>query len=95
MKSIIKRPILTEKMTMLAEHQQYAFEVDINANKIEIAQAITKRFAVEIQSIRTIRYKGKRKSQFTKRGRLAGNRASWKKAIITLKPGQSIELLEA
>lgn len=94
MKSIIKRPILTEKMTMLAERQQYAFEVDINSNKIEIAQAITKRFAVEIESIRTIRYKGKRKSQFTKRGRLAGNRSSWKKAIITLKAGQSIELLE-
>jgi large subunit ribosomal protein L23 len=94
MKTIIKRPILTEKMTMLAERQQYAFEVDINSNKIEIAHAITKRFAVEIESIRTIRYKGKRKSQFTKRGRLAGKRPSWKKAIITLKAGQSIELLE-
>lgn len=94
MKTIIKRPILTEKMTMLAERNQYAFEVDINANKIEIAQAITKRFSVDVESIRTIRYKGKRKSQFTRRGRLEGNRASWKKAIVTLKEGQIIELLE-
>ncbi len=95
MKSIIKRPILTEKMTMLGENHQFAFEVDINANKIEISNAIEKRFSVEIQSIRTIRYKGKRKSQFTKRGRLEGSRASWKKAIVTLKEGQTIELLEA
>ena len=95
MKSIIKRPILTEKMTMLGERNQYAFEVDINANKIEISNAIEKRFSVEIESVRTIRYKGKRKSQFTRRGRLEGFRASWKKAIVTLKEGQSIELLEA
>lgn len=95
MNNIIKRPILTEKMTMLAEKNQYAFEVDINANKIEIAKAIEKRFSVEIESIRTIRYKGKRKSQFTRRGRLPGSRSNWKKAIVTLKTGQTIELLEA
>lgn len=95
MKTIIKRPILTEKMTMLGERNQYAFEVDVNANKIEIAQAISKRFSVDIESIRTIRYKGKRKSQFTRRGRLEGSRATWKKAIVTLKEGQMIELLEA
>lgn len=95
MKTIIKRPILTEKMTMLGERNQYAFEVDINANKIEIAQEIAKRFSVDIESIRTIRYKGKRKSQFTRRGRLEGSRPNWKKAIVTLKEGQMIELLEA
>ena len=95
MKTIIKRPILTEKMTMLGTRAQYAFEVDINSNKIEIAQAITKRFSVDIESIRTIRYKGKRKSQFTRRGRMVGNRPSWKKAIVTLKQGQTIELLES
>ncbi|MCZ7556641.1 MAG: 50S ribosomal protein L23 [Bacteroidia bacterium] len=95
MNSIIKRPILTEKMTMLGEKHQYAFEVDINANKIEIAKAIEKRFSVDIESIRTIRYKGKRKAQFTRRGRIPGNRPNWKKAIVTLKQGQTIELLEA
>ncbi len=95
MKTIIKRPILTEKMTTLGEKHQYAFEVDVNSNKIEIAAAIAKRFSVDIASIRTIRYKGKRKSQFTRRGRMVGNRSSWKKAIVTLKEGQSIELLES
>ena len=93
--TIIKRPILTEKMTTLNEQGQYAFEVDINANKIQIAQAIEKRFEVNVLSIRTIRYKGKRKSQFTKRGRFEGRRPSWKKAIVTLKEGQTIEVLEA
>ena len=95
MKPIIKRPILTEKMTMLAEQNQYAFEVEISSNKIEIAKAVSKRFSVEVRSVRTILYKGKRKSQFTKRGRLEGNRSSWKKAIITLKEGETIDLLEA
>ncbi|HOJ04318.1 MAG TPA: 50S ribosomal protein L23 [Bacteroidota bacterium] len=95
MNSIIKRPILTEKMTTLGEHGQYAFEVDVKANKIEIAKAISKRFSVDVASIRTILYKGKRKAQFTKRGRLQGSRPSWKKAIVTLKKGQTIELLEA
>jgi large subunit ribosomal protein L23 len=95
MNNIIKRPILTEKMTMLGTRNQYAFEVDINANKIEIAKAIAKRFSVEIESIRTIRYKGKRKAQFTRRGRIPGTRPNWKKAIVTLKQGQTIELLEA
>ena len=95
MKTIIKRPILTEKMTTLAERNQFAFPGATNANKIEISQAIEKRFSVDVESIRTIRYKGKRKSQFTRRGRLEGSRPSWKKAIVTLKEGQTIELLEA
>ena len=92
---IIKRPILTEKMTSLGEHRQYAFEVDIEANKIEIAKAIEKRFSVHVTSVRTIRVHGKRKTQMTRRGRFEGRRSSWKKAIVTLAQGQSIELLEA
>ena len=95
MYTIIKRPILTEKMTMLNERNQYAFEVDINANKIEIARAIEMRFEVNVVSVRTQRYKGKRKVQLTRRGRFAGKRADWKKAIVTLKEGQTIDVLEA
>jgi len=95
MKHIIKRPILTEKMTALGEIRQYAFEVDINANKIEISKAIEKRFSVNVTSIRTIRNRGKLKSQFTKQGRFHGFRTNWKKAIVTLAKDQSIELLEA
>ena len=95
MSSIIKKPILTEKMTLLGEKRQYAFAVDIDANKIEIGKAIEKRFSVKVTSVRTIRYRGKAKTQFTKRGRFSGMRASWKKAIVTLAPGQSLELLES
>ncbi len=95
MDTIIKRPLLTEKMTMLNAHRQYAFEVMITANKIEIARAIEKQFSVNVESIRTIRYKGKQKSQFTRRGRFTGRRPSWKKAIVTLKEGQTIEVFES
>ena len=95
MSSIIKKPILTEKMTILGEKRQYAFEVDVNANKIEIGKAIEKRFSVKVTSVRTIRYRGKAKTQFTKKGRFSGTRSSWKKAIVTLAPGQSLELLES
>ena len=95
MKSIIKRPILTEKMTSLGDARQYAFEVAKSANKIEIAQAIEKRYTVTVISIRTISYKGKRKIHFTKKGRFEGNRPGWKKAIVTLAKDQTIDLIES
>lgn len=95
MKTIIKRPILTEKMTAAADLRQYAFEVDVDANKIEISKAVEKRYSVQVESIRTIVYKGKRKSQMTRRGRFEGKRADWKKAIVTIAQGQTIEFLEA
>lgn len=95
MKTIIKRPILTEKMTAAVEKRQYAFEVDVDANKIEISKAVEKRYSVHVESIRTIVYKGKRKSQMTRRGRFEGKRADWKKAIVTIAQGQTIEFLEA
>lgn len=91
MSVILKRPLITEKITALADKRQYAFEVDINANKIEIARAIEKKFNVTVESIRTIRFKGKRKAQMTKRGRIPGKRADFKKAMVTLKQGQKID----
>ncbi len=94
MTAILKRPLITEKMTALAEKRQYAFEVDINANKIDIARAVEKKFNVTVESIRTIRSKGKRKSQMTKRGRIPGKRADFKKAIVTLKKDQKIDFFE-
>ena len=95
MKSIIKRPILTEKMTSLGERGQFAFEVELEANKIEIAKAIEKRFSVDVTTTRTILYKGKSKSQFTRRGRMEGRRRDWKKAVVTLKEGQTIDFIES
>ena len=94
MTASLKRPLITEKMTALAEKRQYAFEVDINANKIDIARAVEKKFNVTVESIRTIRSKGKRKSQMTKRGRIPGKRADFKKAIVTLKKDQKIDFFE-
>lgn len=94
MTAILFRPIVTEKMTALEARRQYAFEVERDANKIEIQKAIEKKFNVNITSIRTINIKGKQKTQMTRRGRFTGKTSQWKKAIITLKEGEKIEFFE-
>ncbi|MBM4165910.1 MAG: 50S ribosomal protein L23 [Ignavibacteria bacterium] len=91
---ILHRPIVTEKMTRMGEKGQYAFEVDLHANKIEIKRAIEKKFNVNVESVRTMSVKGKTKSQMTKRGRFVGKTRHWKKANITLKKGDKIEFFE-
>jgi large subunit ribosomal protein L23 len=88
---ILVRPIITEKMTELGEKRQYAFEVPISVNKIEVGKAIEKKFSVKVTSIRTVMVKGKRKSQMTRRGRFEGHTKTWKKAIVTLKEGDKID----
>ena len=93
MRNVLIKPLITEKMNDLTESDtKYGFVVDINANKIEIAKAIKLKFDVDVASINTIKYKGKTKSQFTKKGRFEGKTASYKKAIITLKEGQTIDM---
>jgi large subunit ribosomal protein L23 len=93
MHNILIRPLLTEKMTDLTESEKkYGFIVDINANKIQIAKAVELKFEVNVVSVNTIRHKGKSKTQFTKRGRFSGRTPMFKKAIITLKEGQTIDL---
>lgn len=94
MAAILKRPIVTEKMTELQEKGQYAFEVDPAANKIAIARAVAKKFNVTVLDVRTVRIKGKTKSQMTRRGRFAGRTAEWKKAIVRLKEGDKIEFFQ-
>jgi large subunit ribosomal protein L23 len=91
---ILKRPIVTEKMTTLQERDQYAFEVVPSANKVEIARAVEKKFNVTVVGVRTIRFKGKQKTQLTRRGRFTGRTASGKKAIVTLKKGDKIEFFQ-
>ncbi|MHB1049503.1 MAG: 50S ribosomal protein L23 [Bacteroidota bacterium] len=90
---ILIQPLLTEKMTDLAAKRQYAFKVEQQANKIEIARAVEKKFNVVVTSVRTLNVKGKVKTQLTRRGRVVGKRSDWKKAIVTLKDGQSIDFL--
>ncbi|MFZ1291047.1 MAG: 50S ribosomal protein L23 [Melioribacteraceae bacterium] len=93
MRNILIKPLITEKMNALSEEKkQYGFVVNVNANKIEIAKAIKTKFNVDVLDVNTIKYKGKRKSQFTKKGRFEGKTASFKKAIVTLKEGQTIDL---
>ena len=88
---VIKGPIVTEKLDQAREdHQQYSFLVDREANKAEIAEAVEKLFKVNVVAVRTSIHRGK-----TKRiGRSIGRRANWKRAIVTLKEGQSIDLFE-
>ena len=91
--NIIKRPVVTEKAMSLTGQGQYVFEVDPDSNKIEIKKAIQEMFEVEIVSIRTARIKGKVKSRMTKRGMMRGKTPLKKKAFITLKEGQTIDLV--
>jgi large subunit ribosomal protein L23 len=94
MTGILKRPIVTEKITGLQDKRQFSFEVSLDANKIQIAQAVEKKFKVTVTSVRTMVVKGKRKTQLTRRGRFEGRKATWKKAIVTLKEGDKIDYFE-
>lgn len=94
MKRILIRPLITEKNTLLQEqHNQYAFEVTKDANKIEIAGAVEKKFKVRVLGVRTSVAKGKKKSQFTKKGKFEGYRADRKKAVVTLHKEDKIDFL--
>jgi large subunit ribosomal protein L23 len=94
-RSILIKPVITEKMTLLQEQKnQYAFEVDIKATKVDIKNAVQNKFNVKVESIRTVLSKGKRKSQFTKRGRYEGFRSNRKRAIVTLAKDNKIDLFE-
>ena len=84
----IVAPIITEKATILSEHNQVVFEVPVKATKPEIKEAVEQLFSVTVEAVNTIRQKGK-----TKRFRgHAGRRKDIKKAIVTLKDGDSIDI---
>src|SRR5690606_24290456 len=93
MNMIIKRPLITEKAMKLSHIGQYVFEVSPDSNKIQIRKAVEEMFEVNVVSIRTANIKGKNKSRFTRRGLLKGKTALRKKAYVTLKQGQQIELV--
>ncbi len=88
---VIKRPVLTEKTTLQKElSNQVTFEVDRRANKIEIKEAVERIFKVKVMDVQSMVVRGK-----TKRvGRFSGKRSDWKKAIVTLKPGEQVPFLE-
>jgi large subunit ribosomal protein L23 len=90
-RSVVRRALVTEKGTRLREGQNgFLFEVARDANKIQIKKAVESIFNVKVDTVRTLRVHGKPKRM----GRYAGHRPDWKKAVVTLKKGQSIELFE-
>ena len=89
---IIIRPVITEKTTDLqTQHGKYVFEVAKKANKIEIKQAIEKMYNVTVERINTMRVPGKIKTRYTKTGVTTGSTGSYKKAVVTLKKGDTID----
>jgi large subunit ribosomal protein L23 len=94
----IIRPLFTEKMTQLEDvERKYAFQVISKANKIDIKNALEKKFDVEVQKVATMNRLGKTKDMTMKSGgrtiRTSGKRSNWKKAIVTLKEGFTIDLM--
>ncbi|MDD3285738.1 MAG: 50S ribosomal protein L23 [Patescibacteria group bacterium] len=87
---VLVKPLITEKATELSAHNQYAFVISRAANKIEVAKAIQAVYGVKALSVNIISMKGKAVT----RGRIKGQRKDWKKAIVTLKKGESIKIYE-
>ncbi len=89
---IIKKPILTEKASLLTEKlNRYSFKVDHRANKIQIKQAVEEMFGVTVLAVNTAVVAGKAKSRYTKAGFVSGRSPKYKKAIITVKDGETID----
>ncbi|GIV97521.1 MAG: 50S ribosomal protein L23 [Herpetosiphonaceae bacterium] len=91
---IIIRPVITEKNTNLMELGKYTFEVAPGANKPMIKRAVEELFDVHVLDVNTMNVRGKRKVRRTRRGIIEGTTRSWKKAIVTLAPGERIEIFE-
>jgi large subunit ribosomal protein L23 len=88
---IVVRPIITEKSSLLKDTgNQYVFEVQRDANKIEIKKAVEKLFKVKVVSVRISNIEGKKKRV----GRFAGKKPDWKKAIVKLNPKDKITIFE-
>jgi large subunit ribosomal protein L23 len=90
--SIILKPIITEKMTHMGEKlNRYGFLVDRKANKLQIRDAIKELYGVDAVEVNTMIYSGKNKSRFTKGGVITGRTSAYKKAIVTLAKGETID----
>jgi large subunit ribosomal protein L23 len=89
--SILKKPLVTEKVSALNEKGKYGFIVDLDANKVEIKHAVEKQYGVNVEEVNTMVVMGKKKTRYTKAGVLAGRKPSYKKAIVTLAAGEVID----
>ena len=90
--NILIKPIITEKATNDSElFNRYAFVVDKNANKVEIKEAVEAVYGVSISSVKTLNYPSKRNTKYTKKGLVTGIKSGYKKAIVQLAEGESID----
>ena len=93
---IIKKPLLSEKSYATIAEKKYTFVVDLNANKIQIRQAVEEIFKVKVKQVNTLIVKGKKKTQNTKQGRSVGRTSDYKKAIVWLtSDSKPIEFFES
>ena len=89
---IIIKPVVTEKMTKLTDKfNRYGFRVKKDANKLQIKDAVEKMYNVSVVKVNTMNYGGKKKSGYTKSGLLEGKTSAYKKALVTLKEGDTID----
>ena len=93
---ILRRPAITEKNTWLMEKDQYTFEVHPQSTKIQIKAAVEGAFSVKVKAVNTMNVKPKAKSRMIRRGsgRITGSGRGWKKAVVTLQPGERIDIFE-
>jgi large subunit ribosomal protein L23 len=91
---IIKKPIISEKATLLSENEnRFTFEVDPKANKIEIKNAVENMYGVQVTEVRTMNYGGgKSSTKYTNRGIVEQRSKKWKKAVVTVADGETIDL---
>ncbi len=91
---IIKKPIISEKATLLSENEnRFTFEVDPKANKIEIKSAVENMYGVQVTEVRTMNYGGgKSSTKYTNRGIVEQRSKKWKKAVVTVADGETIDL---
>ena len=90
--NILIKPVITEKMTAEAENlNRFGFVVDRSANKIEIKKAVEETYDVTVESVRTMVCIGKKRTRGTKSGFISGRTKTYKKAIVTLSEGDTID----
>ena len=93
--SVLRKPLVTEKVSEMNESGKYGFIVDKSANKIEIKKAVEKAYGVTVESVNTMVYAGKSKSRYTKSRVISGNTSSFKKAIVQVAEGEVIDFYGA
>ncbi len=90
--SVLVKPIITEKMSLLSEKlNKYGFVVAKEANKIMIREAVEEMYGVTVEEVKTINVPAKAKSRFTKSGVISGRKSGYKKAIVSLAEGETID----